>query len=136
MSSSATRVPSAEEGAGWVHVTFPEAHRRQIRSTNPLERLNKELNDGDEDRLREDLRGSATTATGADALPRTVASSTASTTGNEASSFRSRPSRSRWPPPWSRSCGSSSRFTGARDQASRESDRLSVGASHPSAVEC
>ena len=47
MSSSATRVPSAEEGAGWVHVTFPEAHRRQIRSTNPLERLNKELNDGD-----------------------------------------------------------------------------------------
>jgi len=47
MSSSATRVPSAEEGAGWVHVTLPEAHRRQIRSTNPLERLNKELNDGD-----------------------------------------------------------------------------------------
>ena len=36
MSSSATRVPSAEEGAGWVHVTLPEAHRRQIRSTNPL----------------------------------------------------------------------------------------------------
>jgi transposase-like protein len=26
-----------------VHFTFPEAHRRQIRSTNPLERLNKEL---------------------------------------------------------------------------------------------
>lgn len=47
MSSSATRAPSAEEGAGWVHFTFPEAHRRQIRSTNPLERLNKELNDGD-----------------------------------------------------------------------------------------
>lgn len=47
MSSSATRVPSAEKGAGWVHFTFPEAHRRQIRSTNPLERLNKELNDGD-----------------------------------------------------------------------------------------
>jgi transposase-like protein len=43
MSSSATRVSSAEEGAGWVHFTFPEAHRRQIRSTNPLERLNKEL---------------------------------------------------------------------------------------------
>jgi len=77
---------------------------------------------GIEDRLREDLRGSARTVTGADALPRTVASSTASTTGNEASSFRSRPSRSRWPPPWSRSCDSSSRFTGARDQASRESD--------------
>ena len=27
-----------------VHFTFPEAHRRQIRSTNPLERLNKEIN--------------------------------------------------------------------------------------------
>jgi putative transposase len=26
-----------------VHLTFPEAHRRQIRSTNPLERLNKEI---------------------------------------------------------------------------------------------
>jgi len=26
-----------------VHFTFPEAHRRQIRSTNPLERLNKEI---------------------------------------------------------------------------------------------
>jgi len=27
-----------------VHFTFPDAHRRQIRSTNPLERLNKEIN--------------------------------------------------------------------------------------------
>ena len=26
-----------------VHFAFPESHRRQIRSTNPLERLNKEL---------------------------------------------------------------------------------------------
>jgi putative transposase len=26
-----------------VHLTFPETHRRQIRSTNPLERLNKEI---------------------------------------------------------------------------------------------
>jgi len=26
-----------------VHFTFPEPHRRQIRSTNPLERLNKEI---------------------------------------------------------------------------------------------
>jgi transposase-like protein len=26
-----------------VHLTFPESHRRQIRSTNPLERLNKEI---------------------------------------------------------------------------------------------
>lgn len=26
-----------------VHFTFPEPHRRQIRSTNPLERLNKEV---------------------------------------------------------------------------------------------
>ena len=26
-----------------THFTFPESHRRQIRSTNPLERLNKEL---------------------------------------------------------------------------------------------
>jgi len=26
-----------------AHFTFPEAHRRQIRSTNPLERLNKEI---------------------------------------------------------------------------------------------
>jgi len=26
-----------------VHFTFPDAHRRQIRSTNPLERLNKEI---------------------------------------------------------------------------------------------
>lgn len=26
-----------------VHLTFPDAHRRQIRSTNPLERLNKEI---------------------------------------------------------------------------------------------
>ena len=26
-----------------VHCTFPEAHRRQLRSTNPLERLNKEI---------------------------------------------------------------------------------------------
>jgi len=26
-----------------VHFTFPESHRRQIRSTNPLERLNKEV---------------------------------------------------------------------------------------------
>ena len=26
-----------------VHFTFPESHRRQIRSTNPLERLNKEI---------------------------------------------------------------------------------------------
>ena len=26
-----------------VHLTFPEAHRRQIRSTNPQERLNKEI---------------------------------------------------------------------------------------------
>lgn len=34
-------------GAGWVHFTFPAAHQRQIRSTNPLERLNKELNDWD-----------------------------------------------------------------------------------------
>lgn len=74
---------------------------------------------GIEDRLREDLRRSARTATGADALLRTVASSTASPTGNEASSFRSRPSRSRWPPPWSRSCGSSSRFTGSRPSISR-----------------
>jgi hypothetical protein len=78
---------------------------------------------GIEDRLREDLRRTARTATGADALPRTVASSTASPTGNEASSFRSRPSRSRWPPPWSRSCGSSSRFHWRSRPASRESDR-------------
>ncbi len=83
---------------------------------------------GIEDRLREDLRRTARTATGADALPRTVASSTASPTGNEASSFRSRPSRSRWPPPWSRSCGSSSRFTGARDQQLANPTVLSVGA--------
>jgi transposase-like protein len=40
-------VPADEEGAGWVLFKFPEAHRRQIGSTNPLERLNKELNDGD-----------------------------------------------------------------------------------------
>jgi putative transposase len=26
-----------------AHFTFPESHRRQIRSTNPLERLNKEI---------------------------------------------------------------------------------------------
>ncbi len=26
-----------------AHFTFPESHRRQIRSTNPLERLNKEV---------------------------------------------------------------------------------------------
>ena len=26
-----------------VHCTFPESHRRQIRSTNPQERLNKEI---------------------------------------------------------------------------------------------
>lgn len=26
-----------------VHFTFPEAHRRQLHSTNPLERLNKEI---------------------------------------------------------------------------------------------
>jgi len=26
-----------------THFTFPESHRRQIRSTNPLERLNKEV---------------------------------------------------------------------------------------------
>jgi transposase-like protein len=26
-----------------AHLTFPESHRRQIRSTNPLERLNKEI---------------------------------------------------------------------------------------------
>ena len=26
-----------------VHFTFPESHRRQIRSTNPQERLNKEI---------------------------------------------------------------------------------------------
>ena len=26
-----------------VHFSFPAAHRRQIRSTNPLERLNKEI---------------------------------------------------------------------------------------------
>ncbi len=26
-----------------VHFTFPDTHRRQIRSTNPLERLNKEV---------------------------------------------------------------------------------------------
>jgi len=26
-----------------VHFTFPDAHRRQLRSTNPLERLNKEI---------------------------------------------------------------------------------------------
>jgi putative transposase len=27
-----------------AHFAFPETHRRQIRSTNPLERLNKEIN--------------------------------------------------------------------------------------------
>ena len=27
-----------------THFTIPESHRRQIRSTNPLERLNKEVN--------------------------------------------------------------------------------------------
>ena len=66
---------------------------------------------GIEDRLREDLRGSGRTATGADALPRTCdrRSSTASPTGNETSWFRSRPWRSRWPTPWPRSYGSSSR---------------------------
>jgi len=26
-----------------AHFTFPDTHRRQIRSTNPLERLNKEI---------------------------------------------------------------------------------------------
>jgi putative transposase len=26
-----------------AHFTFPDSHRRQIRSTNPLERLNKEI---------------------------------------------------------------------------------------------
>ena len=26
-----------------AHFAFPETHRRQIRSTNPLERLNKEI---------------------------------------------------------------------------------------------
>jgi transposase-like protein len=29
-----------------AHFAFPESHRRQIRSTNPLERLNKEIPDG------------------------------------------------------------------------------------------
>jgi transposase-like protein len=30
-------------GAARGHFTFPESHRRQIRSTNPLERLSKEI---------------------------------------------------------------------------------------------
>jgi hypothetical protein len=52
---------------------------------------------GIEDRPRENLRRSASTATGADVCPRTCGrrSSTASPTRNEASSFRSRPWRSR-----------------------------------------
>ena len=64
-SSSPTSTPRPSSSGGWptawphasrvaallteaepdllVHFTFPEAHRRQIRSTNPQERLNKEI---------------------------------------------------------------------------------------------
>jgi putative transposase len=38
----ATLLADAEEDL-LTHFTFPETHRRQIRSTNPLERLNKEI---------------------------------------------------------------------------------------------
>jgi hypothetical protein len=71
-----------------------------------------------EDRLREDLRRSVRTATDADVLPETCGrrSSTASPAGTEASSFRSRPWRSRWPPPWITPLWLVIAFTGARDQ--------------------
>jgi transposase-like protein len=39
---AAAIVRDAEEDV-LTHMSFPEAHRRQIRSTNPLERLNKEI---------------------------------------------------------------------------------------------
>lgn len=38
----ATLIADAEDDL-LAHFTFPETHRRQIRSTNPLERLNKEI---------------------------------------------------------------------------------------------
>jgi hypothetical protein len=84
---------------------------------------------GIEDRLREDLRRSARTATVLTSCPRTCGrrSSTASPTGNEASSFRSRPWRSRWPPPWSL-LWLVIAFTGARDQHLANPTVLSVGA--------
>lgn len=47
MSSSATRVPSAEEGAGWVHFTFPEGPSASDPEHEPARKLNRELNNGD-----------------------------------------------------------------------------------------
>jgi putative transposase len=35
--------PRSAEPDLLAHFAFPETHRRQIRSTNPLERLNKEI---------------------------------------------------------------------------------------------
>jgi hypothetical protein len=139
MSVLGHRVPSAEERAGWVHFTFPEAHRRQIRSKNPLERLTKELNDGDR---RPASRGHCARAQGRlqvlTSCPRTCGrrSSTASPTGNDASSFRSRPWRSPWPPPWSRSCDSASRSLALATSISRIRPCSPSGQGRPSTVEC
>jgi putative transposase len=36
-------LPEAAEADALAHFTFPAARRRQIRSTNPQERLNKEI---------------------------------------------------------------------------------------------
>ena len=47
MSPSATRMPSAEEGAGWVHFTFPEAPSASDPEQELARRLNKDLNDAD-----------------------------------------------------------------------------------------
>lgn len=93
---------------------------------------------GIEFRLREDLRRSARTATGADVCPRTCGrrSSSASPTGNEASSFRSRPWRPRWPPSWSRSCGSSSRSLALATSKLANPTVLSVGTRPSQHVVC
>ena len=112
MSSLATRVPSAEEGADWVHFTFPEAHRRQIRSTNPLECLNKELDEGDR---RPASRGTCAGAQGRlemlTSCPRSCGrrSSTASPTGKRGVVVQVETAAVALAVSWSRSRGSSSR---------------------------
>ena len=84
---------------------------------------------GIEDRLREDLRRSARTATGADVLLEDCGEDPAPHRPPETRRRRSgRDRRGRvGRPPWSRSCGSSSRFTGARDQHLANPTVLSVG---------
>ncbi len=93
---------------------------------------------GIEDRLREDLRRSARTATGADVLPEALWQKIQHRIAHQKRGVvvQVETVAVALPPPWSRSCGSSSRSLALATSISRNRPCSSSGQGRPSTVEC